>query len=69
MKKLNDADVVRIIKAAVVLSNQKTVAKNIGISQQYLCDVLRGRRGLSDKMLAKIGYRRISYIVETKEDK
>ena len=35
-----------------------------GISAMYFYDILHGRRGLSDSMLRKMGYRRITRIIK-----
>lgn len=66
MKKHSQEDIVRIIKSAVVLSNQKTVAANIGCSQQFLCDILKGRRQISDRIAEALGFQRREYYVDTK---
>ena len=43
-------------------SSQTTVADELGVSKQYLCDVLAGRRELGPKMLSGLGlYRIVSY--------
>lgn len=50
-----------LVKAA---GTQKTVAKALGISQQYLCEVLSGRRDVSRSLAVKLGYRRVIAFVE-----
>lgn len=67
MKKFEEIDLLKILKAAVVLSNQKTVASNLGVSQQYLNDVLHGRRPIAETLYDAMGYERISYFVEKKK--
>lgn len=39
--------------------SQKAVADDLGISQAYLGDVLRGRRGVGEKMAEKLGWEKI----------
>lgn len=39
--------------------DQKTLAKQLGISQGYLSDVLLGRREPADKILTGLGLRRV----------
>ena len=39
--------------------SQDAAAKRLGISPQYLCDVLRGRREPGKKLLDALGYRRL----------
>lgn len=48
---------VKKLKEMVTLSNQKTVAEELGISPAYLCDILAGKSGVSDRMAAKLGLR------------
>jgi transcriptional regulator with XRE-family HTH domain len=39
--------------------SQKAAAKRLGVSEQYLCDVLKGRREPGKKLLDALGYRRV----------
>jgi transcriptional regulator with XRE-family HTH domain len=39
--------------------SQEAAAKRLGVSAQYLCDVLKGRREPGKKLLDAIGYRRV----------
>ena len=49
-------NVIRILQTRVERAgNQKEAAKELGISPQYLNDLLKGRRPFSDKMLEKLG--------------
>jgi len=45
------------LREMVALSNQKTVAEELGISAAYLCDILAEKSGVSDRMAAKLGLR------------
>lgn len=38
------------------LGSQKAVADSLGVSQQYVCDVLNGRREPGKKMLTALGF-------------
>lgn len=38
---------------------QDKAAKALGMTQGYLSDLLHGKRDITDKVLTKIGYRRI----------
>lgn len=69
MKKESEETLIKILEAAVVLSSQKTVAKNLGISQQFICDVLKKRRGISERLAKKMGYKKIVYFIEVKNDR
>ena len=49
-----------LIRESVQLEGHQTnTAKRLGISPQYLNDVIRGRRDISDEMARKFGYRRV----------
>ena len=39
--------------------DQKTLAKQLGVSQSHLSDVLNGRREPADKILTGLGLRRV----------
>jgi hypothetical protein len=40
---------------------QKAAAERIGVSEQYLCDVLQGRRKPGPKLVAGMGYTKVTY--------
>jgi transcriptional regulator with XRE-family HTH domain len=40
--------------------SQREVAKLLGISEQYLANVLNGRRGISTALAEKLGYERVT---------
>lgn len=42
-----------------VHESQKSAAKALGISQQYLCDLLKGRRPFSARVLQKLGLQQV----------
>jgi hypothetical protein len=41
------------------VGSQKEVAKLLGVSAQYVCDVLAGRREVSEKLGRALGYQRV----------
>ena len=45
--------------ACVVAGSQKAWALENGISPQYVCDVMQGRRAPSDRLARALGYRRV----------
>lgn len=52
-------DVIRILKRRVEQAgSQKQAAVDLGISSQYLNDLLQGRRDFSDNLLDKLGLER-----------
>jgi hypothetical protein len=54
----------RRLRAVVAGSkDQKTAARALGVSPQYLCEVLLGRRPAGPKLLRGIGLqRRVTYV-------
>ena len=50
--------VVRLRALADKLGSQREAAQALEVSEPYLSDILRGRRRVSDAMLAKLGLRR-----------
>jgi hypothetical protein len=57
MAEVNPADVLRKIVAKY--PTQRAAAKSLGISEVYLCDLLRGRRPFSTRVLKTLGLRAI----------
>lgn len=55
-KRESHENLIRILKAAVVISSQKQVARNLGISPQFLSDILRGHRKISERVALAMGY-------------
>lgn len=47
--------------------SQKVAAKKWGISEAYLCDILQGRRAPGAKILAAIGYQRVTSYTKQEE--
>ena len=39
---------------SINVENQSEVAKKLGISRTYLCDILKGRRGCSQELRRKL---------------
>lgn len=44
--------------------SQRAYAAHVGISQQYLCDVLNGRRDISAELAALLGFERLVVYVK-----
>lgn len=56
---MNKSEVsLRIQRAVLRYGNQRTMAKAMGISEQYLSDMLRGTREWSEDLLAHVGVER-----------
>lgn len=47
---------------------QKDIAARIGISEQYLCDILRGRRMMGPKVLTWLGVERVVMYSAVRDD-
>lgn len=47
--------IAKLIRDAIGKRQQKDAAKVLGITPQYLCDILQARRGLSPEVAAKLG--------------
>ena len=41
------------------MSTQKALAEKIGISEQYLTDILKGRREMGPRVIAFLGYEKV----------
>lgn len=49
--------------------SQKVVARRLGVSQSYICDVLSGRREVSASLARKLGYQRyVGYLLLPEQD-
>ena len=48
--------------------DQKSAAHSLGVSPQYLSDVLAGRRPIADRLAATLGYRKAILWVCSGED-
>ena len=57
---LTKAQLLELVRSAVeAAGTQKALAERYGISEQYLTDVLRGRREPGEKLLSALGYERV----------
>lgn len=56
---LRPSDVVRLLLRECDKSSQKKLAEQIGISPQYLSDILKGRREVSESVAEKLGFERV----------
>lgn len=60
MKHIDESRVLNMIQIAVqVEGSQKAFAEKVGVSQQYLVDVLKGRRSVGAKLLEWFGLERV----------
>ncbi len=56
---MKHSTVIQLLHNRCRASSQSAVADELGVSKQYLCDVLKGRRDLGQKMLDGLGLQRI----------
>lgn len=59
LRMINEARMRQLIADRAAEVSQKTLAERAGVSPQYLCDVLKGRRDVSAQMAERFGYRRV----------
>ena len=65
---LTEHNALKHLKALVVkLGSQRKVANHLGITQQYLCDILAGKRHISSAVAHKLGFER-AVIFRVKEE-
>ena len=64
MKPLTPADVIARLEANIALSglDQKQYAARQAVSPQYLSDMLKGARPVSDRVLATLGLERVRIV-------
>ena len=54
----------RLARRAEEVGSQKALASELGVSQAYLCDVMKGRKEPGPLLLAGLGLQRVvSYVV------
>lgn len=55
---INEQQLIDILKRQVKGSSQKAVALKLGVTPQFLCDVLGRRRNISETLARALGYSR-----------
>jgi plasmid maintenance system antidote protein VapI len=62
LKSMATIDPLQMLKAECKKSSQSKVAKRLGVSRQFICDVLKGRRDITDRLLEGLGVeKRVTY--------
>lgn len=56
---LTEKQVVEALKARTRQTSQRKVAAELRLSAAFVCDVLKGRREVTDRLARKMGYRRV----------
>lgn len=67
VKTLNVDPKKRLDAAIRRTGSQRALAAELGVSQQYVCDLAAGRRPFSDGVLEKLGIRRVVIFVDSRE--
>lgn len=52
------ADLIAILRSACAAGGQQAWARAHGLSPQYVCDVLKGRRDVSERLANELGFLR-----------
>ena len=56
-----ETEVLKVLKHLVeIAGTQKEFAKTYGISEQYLSDILNGRRGISSRVANQVGFEKVT---------
>lgn len=55
-------------RAAQEAGSQKALAERIGVSESYVSDVIRGRRGASEALMRKLGLKAVTVYVKEVPD-
>lgn len=63
----NDLAMEELKRRVQAMGSQNAVAAELGITPAYLSDILSGRRDLSENVLTKLGFVKISLHVHTKQ--
>ena len=59
MKHYSTSNILCELKRMCAKSNQRQVAASLGISPAYLCDVLHGKRELSEGLASRMGFEKM----------
>lgn len=63
---IEESEVIKQIGQLAAASSQKAVAKELKVHPQVICDVLQGRRNISQRLASALGYRRVFGFVPKK---
>jgi hypothetical protein len=59
---MTELQLLKLLRKQVRASSLGEVAKTLSVTPQYLCDVLKGRRGISDRLASNMGFiRRVTF--------
>lgn len=55
----NPVNPLQELRELCISKSQKEVARMFGVTPQYICDMVNGRREVSEKIWRKMGWRKI----------
>lgn len=63
MTEMTKNDILRVLRLALVNLSQAELARRIGVSRSFLCEVVNGKRRPTGKILTYLGVKeRVTYI-------
>jgi len=62
---LTPTDVLMDLARECARTSHRATARRLGVSAQFMCDVLRRRREITDLLAARLGYRRVTRFAPT----
>lgn len=60
MKLLTPTDVLMELARECERTSQIATAKRLGFTPQFICDVLKGRREITESLAERLGYNRVT---------
>ena len=64
----NTEALLNILRKRTNGKTQREVAEELGISPTYLCDILSGKRNISNNLAKKLGFSKITVLYERKKE-
>jgi predicted transcriptional regulator len=58
-ERVTTRQIVQLLRNAVKMRSQREVADDLGLSPAFVCDVLKGRREVTERLARKMGYRKV----------
>jgi predicted transcriptional regulator len=58
-ERVTSRQIVQLLRNAVKMRSQREVADDLGLSPAFVCDVLKGRREVTERLARKMGYRKV----------
>jgi predicted transcriptional regulator len=57
--RVTNKQIVQMLRNVVRMKSQREVADDLGLSPAFVCDVLKGRREVTERLAKKMGYRKV----------